>query len=66
MRLATATARKHLQAPVRYRSEEIVTTQAPRAFNRQMYDHHPEKDFYGTEDGYQDGSITEFQQNNAH
>lgn len=46
--------------------EEIVTTQAPRAFNRQMYDHHPENVFYGTDDGYQDGSFTEFQEIKAH
>jgi hypothetical protein len=45
---------------------EVVTTQAPRAFNRQMYDHHPENVFYGTDDGYQDGSFTEFQEIKAH
>jgi len=43
-----------------------VSTQAPRAFNRQMYDHHPENVFYGTDDGYQDGSFTEFQEIKAH
>lgn len=43
-----------------------MTTQAPRAFNRQMYDHHPENVFYGTDDGYQDGSFTEFQEIKAH
>ena len=37
-----------------------MSTQAPRAFNRQMYDHHPENVFYGTDDGYQDGSFGEF------
>ena len=34
--------------------------QAPRAFNREMYDGHPENVFYGTDDGYQDGSFGEF------
>ena len=43
-----------------------MTTQAPRAFNRQMYDHHPENVFYGTDDGYQDGSFTEFEEIKAH
>lgn len=43
-----------------------MSTQAPRAFNRQMYDHHPENVFYGTDDGYQDGSFTEFQEIKAH
>ena len=31
-----------------------------------MYDHHPENVFYGTDDGYQDGSFTEFQEIKAH
>lgn len=35
-------------------------SQAPRAFNRLMYDHHPENVFYGTDDGNQDGSFSEF------
>jgi hypothetical protein len=34
--------------------------QAPRAFNREMYHHHPENVFYGTDDGAQDGSFSEF------
>ena len=34
--------------------------QAPRAFNREMYDGHPENVFYGTDDGDQDGSFSEF------
>ena len=46
--------------------EETVTAQAPRAFNRQMYDHHPENVFYGTDDGYQDGSFGEFAEFKAH
>jgi hypothetical protein len=45
---------------------ETVTSQAPRAFNRQMYDHHPENVFYGTDDGYQDGSFGEFAEFKAH
>ena len=31
-----------------------------------MYDHHPENVFYGTDDGYQDGSFTEFGVIKAH
>ncbi len=37
-----------------------VTVQAPRAFNREMYHDHPENVFYGTDDGAQDGSFSEF------
>src|SRR5438105_2038926 len=48
------------------RERKTVSTQAPRAFNRQMYDHHPENVFYGTDDGYQDGSFTEFGEIKAH
>ena len=43
-----------------------MTTQAPRSFNRQMYDHHSENVFYGTDDGFQDGSFTEFAEIKAH
>lgn len=43
-----------------------MTSQAPRAFNRQMYDHHPENVFYGTDDGAQDGSFREFAEIKAH
>jgi hypothetical protein len=39
-----------------------VTSQAPRAFNREMYHNHPENVFYGTDDGCQDGSFKEFQE----
>ena len=39
---------------------------APRAFNREMYHDHPENVFYGTDDGYQDGSFTEFAEVKAH
>jgi hypothetical protein len=39
---------------------EIATSQAPRAFNREMYHDHPENVFYGTDDGSQDGSFQEF------
>lgn len=43
-----------------------TTAQAPRAFNREMYHHHPENVFYGTDDGAQDGSFTEFAEIRAH
>src|SRR5687768_7227818 len=49
---------------------KIVTTEAqpiaPRAFNREMYHDHPENVFYGTDDGAQDGSFSEFAQIKAH
>ncbi len=43
-----------------------MTTEAPRAFNREMYHGHPENVFYGTDDGYQDGSFGEFAEIKAH
>jgi hypothetical protein len=43
-----------------------VTVKAPRAFNREIYHDHPENVFYGTDDGYQDGSFTEFAEIKAH
>lgn len=43
-----------------------MTTQAPRAFNREMYHDHRENVFYGTDDGYQDGSFGEFPEIKAH
>jgi hypothetical protein len=43
-----------------------MTTEAPRAFNREMYHDHPENVFYGTDDGAQDGSFSEFAQFKAH
>jgi hypothetical protein len=43
-----------------------VTSQAPRAFNREMYHDHPENVFYGTDDGSQDGSFREFAEFKAH
>jgi hypothetical protein len=43
-----------------------VTAKAPRAFNREMYHDHPENVFYGTDDGYQDGSFGEFAEIKAH
>ncbi len=43
-----------------------MATEAPRAFNREMYHDHPENVFYGTDDGYQDGSFTEFQEIRNH
>jgi hypothetical protein len=43
-----------------------MTTQAPRAFNREMYHDHPENVFYGTDDGAQDGSFREFAAFQAH
>ncbi|HYI12312.1 MAG TPA: hypothetical protein VEK57_24880 [Thermoanaerobaculia bacterium] len=39
---------------------------APRAFNRTMYHGHPEHVFYGTDDGAQDGSFSEFAEIKAH
>ena len=43
-----------------------MTAEAPRAFNREMYHDHPENVFYGTDDGCQDGSFTEFAGIKAH
>lgn len=43
-----------------------MTTEAPRAFNREMYHDHRENVFYGTDDGYQDGSFGEFAEIKAH
>jgi hypothetical protein len=43
-----------------------VATEAPRAFNREMYHDHPENVFYGTDDGAQDGSFSEFQEIKTH
>ncbi len=43
-----------------------MTTQAPRSFNREMYHDHRENVFYGTDDGYQDGSFGEFAEIKAH
>jgi len=44
----------------------MVTSEAPRAFNREMYHDHPENVFYGTDDGAQDGSFSEFAEIEAH
>ena len=44
----------------------MVTSGAPRAFNREMYHDHPENVFYGTDDGAQDGSFREFAEIKAH
>ena len=43
-----------------------MTSEAPRAFNREMYHDHPENVFYGTDDGAQDGSFSEFASIKAH
>ncbi len=43
-----------------------MTSEAPRAFNREMYHDHPENVFYGTDDGSQDGSFQEFAQFRTH
>jgi hypothetical protein len=43
-----------------------VSAEAPRAFNREMYHNHPENVFYGTDDGYQDGSFGEFHEIQTH
>jgi hypothetical protein len=50
----------------RDKEERTVTTEAPRAFNREMYHDHPENVFYGTDDGAQDGSFREFAEIKAH
>src|ERR1044072_6971962 len=44
----------------------MLTSEAPRAFNREMYHDHPENVFYGTDDGAQDGSFSEVAQIKAH
>src|ERR1044072_5368127 len=44
----------------------MVTSEAPRAFNREMYHDHPENVFYGTDDGAQDGSFSEFAEIKTH
>src|ERR1044072_4762020 len=44
----------------------MLTSEAPRAFNREMYHDHPENVFYGTDDGYQDGSFGEFKEIREH
>lgn len=44
----------------------MTTTEAPFACNREMYVDHPENVFYGTDDGAQDGSFSEFEQIRAH
>src|SRR5262249_54170340 len=49
-----------------YRRNRSVTQKAPRAFNREMYHDHRENVFYGTDDGRQDGSFTEFADFKAH
>jgi alkanesulfonate monooxygenase len=46
--------------------EGTVTAEAPSAFNREMYVDHPENVFYGTDDGAQDGSFSEFAEIQAH
>ncbi len=46
--------------------ETTMTTEAPRAFNREMYHDHPENVFYGTDDGCQDGSFREFAEFQSH
>jgi 2-iminobutanoate/2-iminopropanoate deaminase len=43
-----------------------VTAEAPSASYRKMYYGHPENVFYGTDDGAQDGSFTEFADIRAH
>jgi hypothetical protein len=43
-----------------------VRAEAPRAFNREMYHNHAENVFYGTDDGYQDGSFGEFREIRTH
>lgn len=50
----------------KHEAGEIVTSEAPRAFNREIYHDHPEMVFYGTDDGSQDGSFGEFAAFRAH
>jgi hypothetical protein len=44
----------------------VTTTEAPFAAARLMYVDHPENVFYGTDDGAQDGSFSEFADVRAH
>jgi hypothetical protein len=44
----------------------VTETVAPFACNREMYVNHPENVFYGTDDGAQDGSFSEFADFRAH
>jgi hypothetical protein len=44
----------------------VTTTEAPFASSREMYVDHPENVFYGTDDGAQDGSFSEFAEVVAH
>ena len=44
----------------------MTTTEAPFACNREMSVDHPENVFYGTDDGAQDGSFSEFADIRAH
>jgi hypothetical protein len=58
--------RNKAEATVEIRRKGTMATEAPRAFNREMYHDHPENVFYGTDDGYQDGSFAEFQEIRSH
>jgi hypothetical protein len=49
---------------IEQRDENV--TEAPFACNREMYVDHPENVFYGTDDGAQDGSFSEFADIRAH
>jgi hypothetical protein len=60
-----ARARSSL-ADFKMRKGEDVASEAPRAFNREMYHDHRENVFYGTDDGYQDGSFGEFKEIREH
>jgi 2-iminobutanoate/2-iminopropanoate deaminase len=44
----------------------MITAKAPRAFNREIFYDHPENVYYGTDDGYQDGSFAEIVRLKAH
>src|ERR1700745_1725004 len=52
-------------APIEARWRTVKSL-APRAFNREMYHDHPENVFYGTDDGAQDGSFSEFAEIKTH
>jgi len=43
-----------------------MTAKAPRSFNREIFYDRPEHVYYGTDDGYQDGSFAEFAKIKAH
>jgi hypothetical protein len=63
---AGPTSKRNFAFSTKHKAGEIVTSKAPRAFNREIYHDHPEMVFYGTDDGCQDGSFGEFAEFRAH